>query len=110
MQRFSLHWLFDDDKVYLSNVQLRISVELYTFGPVGHWLRDKRWADIADHSAKQVAVSGSHRRSQRKLVSRSPKLNCDRSDIILIECKKTQEVHVALLCELQLFVPGWSQR
>jgi hypothetical protein len=56
-------------KVCLPLFQLRVSFELHQAGPVGHRLRDSRRQHFTDDSSKQIALSGSARRRQGRLVS-----------------------------------------
>lgn len=48
--------------------QLHLQTELYTAGPVGHWLCDQWWQHTADHPPQQTAVPGPHRWLQGRLV------------------------------------------
>ena len=50
-------------------LQLHISFELHSTGPMGHWICHSRQDDIANHPTEQVFVSGTHRWRAGRLVS-----------------------------------------
>lgn len=53
----------------LLSSKLHLSTELYTPGPVGHWLRNSRWKHTPNHSPQQTPVPGPHWWLQGRIVS-----------------------------------------